>query len=297
MTSKIVLLTLNYNDAETVKKYIQQVSAYRFASIVIVDNCSTDDSFRQLQSLANTKTVVIRSDKNGGYGYGNNFGINYILEHFPDTTHILISNPDVQYEETILEPLLQVFQADNKVAVVAPFMKDRNGRKSKSAAWKIPSILQYILSAEFYYNKHALINRYPHLTCETGFAKEVDCVVGSLLMVDAAKMKQYGMYDENIFLYGEETCLGIKLKKAGLKTMLLLQACYLHLHGVSIKKEFPSMIATRKLLMKSRLYLLQHYFHASRLSLCLAKLVFYVSFLECGLYSLFLKIKKIFKGF
>ena len=61
-------------------------------------------------------------------------------------------------------------------------------------------------------------------------------------MVDTAKMLQYGMYDENIFLFGEETTIGCKFKKAGLKTILLLQDSFLHLHGVSINKSIGSQV-------------------------------------------------------
>lgn len=46
-----------------------------------------------------------------------------------------------------------------------------------------------------------------------GNIKNVDCVAGSLLIIDSAKFIDSGMYDEKLFLYCEETTLGIRFKK------------------------------------------------------------------------------------
>ena len=89
-----------------------------------------------------------------------------------------------------------------------------------------------------------------------------------------------GMYDENIFLFGEETTIGCKFKKAGLKTILLLQDSFLHLHGVSINKSIGSQVKKRKLMLTSRQYILKTYLGASKMDLLLAKIVYSISMFE-----------------
>lgn len=281
---KLVALVLNYNDAQTTIDYVNTIKDYSIINhILIVDNCSNDDSLEQLTCLTSDKISVIKTEKNGGYGYGNNQGIKYIVKAYK-ATHILISNPDVKYEEKVLISALNVFEEDNSVAVVAPFMKNIYGIKEKTTAWKVPSKYEYIFSSEVFCSKLCSLNRYDQLD---EYSKtpllEVDCVAGSMLLVNAQSMMKHGMYDENIFLYGEETVLGVKLKKAGMKTVLLIDDCFIHAHGVSINKSIKSEIKRHRMMLNSRLYILQSYLGASKADLLLAKIVFLISVLECKL--------------
>ena len=72
--TKICSVILNYNDAETTEQLVRLIHEYDVPEeIVVVDNASTDDSWDQLKGLEDQKVHVIRAEKNGGYGAGNNF--------------------------------------------------------------------------------------------------------------------------------------------------------------------------------------------------------------------------------
>lgn len=280
MKKNLAVVILNYNDANTTIKLLDRVENYSLINhIAVVDNCSTDNSLQILSAHSNSKVDVVRSDKNGGYGYGNNFGIRYLNEKYKPS-HILICNPDIDIEEDVLRRMLNTFNADPQIAVVAPFMLNRDGRKEPGCAWRLPTKYEYIFSADLIIGHFLRPTHYPNLDKTTETSKEVDCVAGSLLMVDTAKMLQYGMYDENIFLFGEETTIGCKFKKAGLKTILLLQDSFLHLHGVSINKSIGSQVKKRKLMLASRQYILKTYLGASKMDLLLAKIVHSISMFE-----------------
>ena len=76
--NKCACIILNYNDAETTRKLVQKIREYTaFQYIVVVDNRSNDNSFTVLKELESEKVKVIETDRNGGYGYGNNEGIKY----------------------------------------------------------------------------------------------------------------------------------------------------------------------------------------------------------------------------
>ena len=95
--TNICAVILNYNDAQTTKKLAESWKDSRaIHNIIIVDNCSTDDSWEQLQVLKDEKVDLIRTEKNGGYGYGNNTGIRYAIEH-NGATHVLVANPAEGY--------------------------------------------------------------------------------------------------------------------------------------------------------------------------------------------------------
>lgn len=289
MNSRLGTVVLNFNDATTTIKLLSKIEHYTTLDhIVVVDNCSTDDSFQILSDYASSKIDVVKSDKNGGYGYGNNYGIRYLNDKY-SPSHILICNPDIDIEEDVLSRMLDVFNNDPEVAVVAPYMLNRDGRKEPGTAWRLPTKYEYIFSAGLLIGHFLRPSYYTDLDKLANMSKEVDCVAGSLLMVDTEKMMEYGMYDEEIFLFGEETTIGSKFKKANLKTVLLLQDTFLHLHGVSINKSIGSEIKKRKLLLKSRQYILKTYLGATRLDLLIAKVVYGVSMLE---YRVLLMIRR-----
>ena len=280
MEKKLAVVILNYNDAATTSTLLSKIVNYDLIShIVIVDNCSTDNSLKVLAERGSSKVEVVRSDKNGGYGYGNNYGIRYLNEMYKPS-HILICNPDIDIEEAVLAKMLDIFDRDSNVAVVAPYMLNRDGRKEPGTAWRLPTKYEYIFSADLIIGHFLRPAYYPNLDKLPDALKDVDCVAGSLLMVDTSKMLQYGMYDENVFLFGEETTIGSKFKKAGLKTVLLLQDTFIHLHGVSINKSIGSEIKKRKLMLTSRQYILKTYLGASNMDLLLAKIVYGISMLE-----------------
>ena len=293
MSISLGVVLLNYNDATTTITLLSKIETYSIINhIVIVDNCSTDDSFTILSRLSNNKIDVVKSDKNGGYGYGNNYGIKYLNKKYKPS-HILICNPDIDIEESVILKMFDIFGQDDKVAVVAPFMLNRDGRKEPGCAWRIPTKYEYIFSADLFIGHFLKPTYYTNLDKLKNKSKKVDCVAGSLLMVDTTKMLQYGMYDENIFLFGEETTIGVKFRKAGLKTVLLLHESFLHIHGLSINKSIGSQVKKRKLMLDSRKYILKTYLEASRLDLMLAKVVYGISMFE---FRILLLIRKKSKG-
>lgn len=280
INNHLAVVILNYNDSATTIKLLTKIQRYNIVNhIVVVDNCSTDASFKILSSHVSSKVDVVKSDRNGGYGYGNNYGIRYLLEKY-QPANILICNPDIDIEEGVLQRMLNTISADSQIAVVAPFMLNRDRRKVPGCAWRLPTKYEYIFSADLIIGHFLKPSYYAGLDKLTNESKEVDCVAGSLLMVDMKAMLQYGMYDENLFLFGEETTLGCKFKKAGLKTVLLLQDTFLHIHGVSINKSIGSEIKKRRLMLTSRKYILKNYLGASRLDLLLANVVYEISMLE-----------------
>ena len=55
-------LIINYNDAESVLKLLENIKEYRCLDlVVIVDNASTDTSYENLKKLENQKVVVLKN--------------------------------------------------------------------------------------------------------------------------------------------------------------------------------------------------------------------------------------------
>lgn len=280
------VLTLNYNDKESVLIFIKQIESYKnIRHILIVDNCSTDDSFACLSRLNSTRIHVVSTKRNGGYGAGNNFGLLYLHKHY-SSKYVLQCNPDVIISETTVNALETFLREHSDYMMVAPFMTDIHKKKLSNTAFKIPSLRQYILGLDMFLSKFFNLNNYDDIIYEKSLVKDVDALSGSLFMVDLPRMIKYGMYDENIFLYCEEVILAIKLKKHNQKVALLPQEVFIHNHSVSISKTYKSTIQKHRLFMRSKLYVIKQYLGANKAEYCFARLIVGISFFESYLNDL-----------
>lgn len=276
------LVVLNYNDFKTTIELLNRVKKYSSISkIVVVDNFSTDGSYEIIQTefYDCSKIDVIRTKKNGGYGYGNNEGINYLVSTY-HIRYVLICNPDVIFEERTVISLLKSLMEYKNVAVVSPLMYNGARELQAKSVWKIPSATQYMLFStillknfcdDFYYSKDVFNNSMPW---------EAECVAGSMLMVDIEKFENVRIYDENIFLYCEETVLGMKVKSAGWKSMLIPSCSFFHLHSISVNKSIPKEIERDRLMWRSRLYVLKRYMKCNIIKMIAAKLIMNTTILE-----------------
>jgi GT2 family glycosyltransferase len=284
-------LILNYNGYEETAQLIKIIADYNFSNILVVDNCSTDNSFYELQKHATKKISIIRTFKNGGYGSGNNFGMRYAFEVLKADL-VLICNPDVVYEDGLISRLKSLFKENKKIGVVSALQKDKNQREVTISAWKIPNTWDYIFSVggilkkcipTFYYSLDFL-----HHTSTV----QVDCVAGSLLMISKDAFKVTGGYDEDIFLYCEETTLGCKMRDAGYETYLCSDCTYTHLQGVSISKSIKSILQQKKIMLNSHHVLLRKYLKANHFQVLVDKIISNIVLCEEAMKS-FLKQLKI----
>lgn len=287
---KISCVILNYNDAPTTLEQVERIRGYECLDcIVVVDNCSSDDSVELLEAAADEKVVLLKAERNGGYGAGNNLGIRYSREVL-HMTHVLIANPDTEFSERCVAAMAAVFQKQSRVGVVAASMTDHSdGNQPK--AWPLRPFVKSLMAAGPVCRrlfKGALY--YPKTYFEKKKAVYVDVVHGSMLMVDAEKMMDCGAYDEEVFLYEEENILGFCMKKKGYRTVLLLKETYLHHNSVTISKTFQSLEAKQKLRHESMMYYFKHYLEINGLQEKFANVFFRIILLEIWFCSKVLKM-------
>lgn len=299
----ISCIILNYNDAGTTEKLVNQIRGYEILdSIVIVDNCSSDHSPEILGALEGGKVHLICTEKNGGYGYGNNQGIRYAVSEL-HATHVLIANPDVEVSESCIRAMAQAFSEFDRLAVSAAVTVNPAGEVQLSS-WRLCGFWGDLLDTGLITRRlfKKLLNDRPELTvshmeppggserpsrseplsrserpsrselpsvrCSYAFA---DAVAGSLFLADAAALMECGLYDEEVFLYCEEKILGCKLKKAGYRTVLLLDQRYVHHHSVSISRNVKSIRKKQELLHRSKLHYYKNYLKINPFEEWLAK--------------------------
>ena len=259
---KNALITINYNDYGTTSNFIKNIKDYKILDlIVVVDNNSTDDSYQKLKKLGNDKIKVLKSDKNGGYGYGNNIGIKYAIKKL-NICNIIISNPDIAVEESIIKKLIDDLNSNDNYAVVGPKI-NTDGNISK--AFKMTNgFKEMIISIP----KIGTILKNKIIGYKNSYYKDltkVDCVSGCFFIAKSEILEKINYFDENLFLYYEEMVISKKIKKEGYDIIFDNTIEVIHNHSVTIDKS-NSDLDKYKILKQSQMYYLDNYTNASSLT-------------------------------
>ena len=255
---KVAVIIVNYNDAEDTKKYVKTISEYKILDrIVVVDNLSTTaGTFDSLKKLENSKVKVISSDKNGGYDYGNNFGVKYLQSINEKYDYIIISNPDIEITENAIKHCLEVIEEDKTIGVIAPRMFDKENKPIRRSAWKMRTFaLDVIHSTRLLEMIFYKILRNGEYNSED-YKKEkleVEAISGAFFIIRSNVLEEINLLDENVFLFYEEDILAKKLKEKGYKTISLNSEKFIHFESQTIGKTY-SYFKKKKELYKSKIY-------------------------------------------
>lgn len=275
------IVILNYNDAGSTVKLVDSIIDYAsIGHIAVVDNCSTDESLKLLNEKysACDKVSVMSSGKNGGYSYGNNFGARYLINNF-DTQIVFIANPDVLFEEQLIEDIAHCFEKNPGYGVLTGVMVRPDGKVDPAPYRNLYSYAHDL--GDCFLTVRRLV--YEKKVYEVDYSvplMDVEVVQGSFFAITAEAFEKTGGLDENIFLYYEELILAKKLQKAGYKSGLLTGVTYLHNHSVSIRHSMKNL-RIWKAVLKSKYYYQKNYNNANG---------FMMFFLHlCGGFSVFEK--------
>lgn len=277
---RINCVVVNYNDADTTECLVKRIHDYQsLKQIVVVDNGSSDDSWERLKLLQDEKVAVIRSEKNGGYGYGNNIGVKYAVE-VNKATHVVIANPDVEFTDQTVVRMANLFKNHPDVGIVSAVMEDMQ-YGGMGYGWKLHGFFGELLAMGPVSRRvfGRLLN-YPQGYFKGKKAVYVDVVHGSMLMVDTAAFMECGGYDEEIFLYQEEAVLACRMRTGGYRTVLLLTDHYIHHHGTSVGKSLTGLLKRQSLRHESLIYYLKNYLYINRAEETFARLWFQIILLE-----------------
>ena len=255
---KVAVIVVNYNDETDTLKYVNAISSYNCINkIVVVDNKSTTKgAFETLSGLKNEKVDVIQAEKNGGYNYGNNYGIRHLEEDGEEYDYYIVSNPDIEVSEEAIKKSLDVLENDSKLAVAAPRMYNKNDKPIRRCSWKVRTFWRDVIHStrllELVFYKGLRNGEYS----EEDYKKdvlEVEAISGAFFIIKAKILKEIDYFDENVFLFYEEDILSKRLMGKGYKTASVNSEKFIHYESQTIGKTF-SYFTKMIQLFKSKIY-------------------------------------------
>ena len=293
MSTAIVIL--NYNDYENTKKLVKNIKEYKMLDrIVIVDNKSTNnDELKRLNTLICDKVDVIVSDKNGGYSYGNNYGLKYIDKKYGEQKfeYVIISNPDVYVKEYDIEKTIEFLNNNKKCVIASPRMYYTNGPARRSA-WKNRKIITDIANSTritqailFPFFKKGEYSKKDFKNS----VQEVDAIAGSFFVANHKLFRNIGYFDENTFLFYEEDIIGVKAKEKGYSIFSLNNLSFIHYESKTIGK-IMNIFKKQDVLFNSRIYFQKEYNKANSFQIMIFMILRYIRKVELIFETLIKKV-------
>ena len=278
---KIGFVIVNYNDAKTTIRLLNQLKQFKnIDKIIVVDNNSTDDSYTQLKKQEKGNISIIKTNENKGYASGMNTGAKYLIEKI-GKCNIIFSNSDIIIKNA---KDLNTLSSDinNEIAVASPVIEEHGtlnrGWKKTTAFTESLLNLPYISR---YFKKKKLYYKNEHYQKDKSY---VDVVSGCFFMVDSEALEQVDYFDENTFLYYEELIFAKKLEKAGKKLIVDNRVKVIHDHSVTIDKNIKR-INKYKILKASQRYYVKNYLKGNLLEMALLyitnKLSLIILYIRC----------------
>ncbi|EOG6904514.1 glycosyltransferase family 2 protein [Flavobacterium psychrophilum] len=117
MNKKIFVIIVTYNGSKWIEKCINSLlrSIYPI-NILVVDNCSTDDSVELLKQFS--EIHLIQFKENLGFGRANNIGIDYALKNKAD--YVFLLNQDTWVFDDTISNLVVMAQNNPSFGIVSP---------------------------------------------------------------------------------------------------------------------------------------------------------------------------------
>jgi GT2 family glycosyltransferase len=244
---QVSIIIVNYNCKNELPPCVQSIVDWTNGvnyEIILVDNASTDDSILLIKKLF-PQIRIIENGKNLGFGAANNVGAQvangeYLLLLNPDT--ILLNNAVKFFYDFALSN-----KHKNYGAIGGLLLNER--MEPANIGGNFPSLLQLFSDLGFrvfykkYYQKNISLLGTIHTLAEDHI---IDCICGADLFIEKKIFHKIGGFDEDYFLYYEDTDLCFRLVKAGYSNIICTKVSIQHLESVSIVDNRADRINERK---------------------------------------------------
>ncbi|MBR4198793.1 MAG: glycosyltransferase family 2 protein [Bacteroidales bacterium] len=231
MNKRVAIVILNWNGRKMLQEFLPSVVEHSAtAQIVVADNGSTDDSVEFLRTNYPQIQLVI-NDKNYGFAEGYNKALAHV-----EADYYVILNSDVEVTPNWIEPVVELMESDEKIAICQP------------------KLLSHINRENFEYAGGAggFIDRFGYPFCrgrvfstlekdegQYDDVREVFWATGAAMFVKAPLFHKLGGFDGDFFAHMEEIDFCWRAKNSGYKVMYCPASKIYHVGGGTLPPSSP----------------------------------------------------------
>lgn len=270
--SKVIAVLVNYNNyldtIETINTLLNQTK--NFYKILVIDNCSTNNSFDVLSKkyIDERDVNIILSEKNGGFAYGNNFGARFALENFEFDFFLLINNDTIAAKD--INQIFVRYYNENRNDNIGILTGKIYYYEDLNKLWYAGGYISRLKCSGYH------IGDLEEDSGQYDSVKEVSFATGCLLFFHKNLIEKVGYLPEEYFMYLEDVDYSLKVVGEGKKIIYLPEVKIWHKIGMSSgsTKQTPK------------------YYYPNRNRIMLAKK--YLTLIEKLIFTMFFIITRVF---
>lgn len=225
------IIIVNYNTkaltTQTVRSVMDTTSGIDY-EIIVVDNSSRE---KEYFNMDNPRVKVLSKVENKGFGHACNIGTNIAIGRY-----ILYLNSDVIMQKDTLRNAVEYMDKSRDIGClgIRTLLKDGTFDHGCKRGFPTPfNSLCYVLGLHRLFPKVKKFGGYTLSYLSNEETNDVDSVSGAFMMIPRTVLNKTGLFDESIFMYGEDIDLCYRIKQAGFRVVYYADVWMIHLKGQS----------------------------------------------------------------
>jgi GT2 family glycosyltransferase len=225
------IIIVSFNVKRLLEECLRSIYEYTKGisfEVIVIDNASQDGTALMIEEYF-PHVKLLRSTDNLGFSKANNIGIGN-----SNGRHILFLNPDTYISDDCFTGLVQYLDGNPNCGAIGPkiLLSDE-----KTIQYSCARKLNTPMSAIFRVTHLSRIwgdeymSGWDHMD-----SREVECLSGSCMMVRRSVLDKINAFDENQFMYQDDTDLCFRIRKSDYKIFYCSTSKIVHLGGQSTKQ-------------------------------------------------------------
>lgn len=262
---KVAIIVLNWNGWRDTIECLESINQtnYTWYDIIVVDNCSNDNSIEEIKFYIkgkmnvdflyleysnkgfelleakikdsknknlDNKIMIIKSDKNYRFAGGNNIALNYAMQ-FLSPKYILLLNNDTVVDSEFLRELVKVAENDDRIALVGP----------KIYYYDNPERINFIgNSINYWLGSWKVLGQNEIDRGQFDSVIDVDSINGCCVLIRCEVLRYIGLLDKRFPMGYEDVDISLRARKFGYKVQAAGRSKIWHKIGASRSKSKKS---------------------------------------------------------
>jgi GT2 family glycosyltransferase len=231
--ASVSVVVVTFNALPWIERALESVRGYE---TIVVDHASTDGTLELVRERFPEARLIEQENK--GLGAGSNAGM-----RIASGAYFLLLNSDAWALDDAVERLAAFADEHPEAAVVGPRLLNPDGSLQPSVRG-FPSVWR--LATEYLFlRKLAPRSRAFNSFYGAGFdhdeVREAEFLMGACLLVRREAADTVGLFDEDFFMFSEETDWLYRFRQAGWKVLFYPGAEFVHVGGATTSQNWGPM--------------------------------------------------------
>jgi len=229
----VSVVVVTFNALPWVERALESVRGHE---TVVVDHGSTDGTLELVGERFPEARVIEQENK--GLGGGSNAGM-----RIASGDYFLLLNSDAWALDDAVERLAAFADEHPEAAVVGPRLLNPDGSLQRSVrgfptVWRLAT--EYLFLRKLAPRSRAL-NAFYGAGFDHEEVREAEFLMGSVLLVRREAADTVGLFDEDFFMFSEETDWLYRFRQAGWKVLFTPDAEFVHVGGATTRQNWGPM--------------------------------------------------------